>query len=226
MFTGLVECIGRITSVSRDSSAQGVLRLSVSAPEISASIKRGESVAVSGVCLTAVDVERGGFSAQMMDETQRTTKLGDLKQGDVVNLERALQVGGRLDGHIVQGHVDEVGVVDRIESISGGTKKIWISASDKISWGIAPKGSIAIDGVSLTVIDSAKGEFSVGIIPETLSATTIGSLRAGDRVNVEIDVLARYIAQIISHSIAGGASNYNNEESVLTWEKLQNYGWS
>lgn len=225
MFTGLVECMGTVESVAPDRTAQGVVRLSIKAPEIAPSIKIGESIAVSGACLTAVEIGSNGFAAQMMEETGEATKLGSFKPGDRVNLERALQIGARLDGHIVQGHVDEVGVVKRIESVSGGTKKIWISMTEKISWGIARKGSIAIDGVSLTVIDSLGDEFSVGIIPATLSATTIGLLQAGDRVNLEVDVLARYIARMLNCGVAGNTPG-KGETSSLTWSKLQEYGWS
>jgi riboflavin synthase len=227
LFTGLVECIGVVRAVSRDQSVPGVMRITVGAPDISGELRRGDSVAVSGVCLTVVEASREAMSAQIMQETLRSTKLGKLVQGDRVNLERALRVDGRLDGHIVQGHVDEVGRVLRVESVGdgAGTKKIWISVPRGIAWGIAPKGSICLDGVSLTVIDAEDEAFSVGLIPTTLAETTIGSLASGDAVNIEIDVMARYLARMLRFG-ALEQETRAGEVSALTWEKLQDYGWS
>ena len=213
MFTGLVECMGRVVSISRTSG--GVSVIAIESPEIAAGIAPGESVAVSGACLTAISANGGVFHAQMMEETLRVTRLGRLKPGENVNLERALKLGGRLEGHLVLGHVDEVGEVTRVEA-DGVAGKIWISASDNISWGIASKGSITLDGVSLTVIDSENGCFSVGLIPATLRETTLGSLTRGDSVNIEIDVIARYIARLCGRESKNG----------ITWEKLAQYGWS
>jgi len=212
MFTGLVERMGRVVSIS--GSSGGVSDIAIESPEIAAEIVRGDSVAVSGVCLTVIEAGGGVFRAQMMEETLRVTNLGGVKPGEHVNLERALKLGGRLDGHFVLGHTDEVGEVIRIEP-DGNARKIWISASDNISWGIVPKGSIALDGVSLTVIDSENDRFSVGLIPTTLRETTLGRLKRGDGVNIEIDVVARYIA-----GLRGG-----KPKSGLTWEKLAEYGW-
>jgi riboflavin synthase len=133
-------------------------------------------------------------------------------------LERALKTGGRLDGHMVLGHVDEVGEILAVENV-GGSKIIHISASDKISWGTAPKGSVAIDGVSLTIIDAGRGGFSIGLIPTTHDRTTLGSLERGHRVNVEIDVIARYAARLLGRDAESPAKD------ELTWEKLAEYGW-
>ncbi|MDR1471501.1 MAG: riboflavin synthase [Synergistaceae bacterium] len=220
MFTGLVESVGRVLSLAHD--AGDIYRLRIGSTAIAREVAPGESISVSGACLTAIWAEGGSFCAQMMGETLRATRLGDLHAGDAVNLERAVKVGGRLDGHMVLGHVDEVGSVTRIED-GGGSKKIWISASERISWGIAAKGSIAIDGVSLTVIDSSGEEFSVGVIPATMSATTIGALTPRCRVNIEIDAMARYAARLLrirtEKNELGGAD-------ALTWEKLREYGWS
>jgi riboflavin synthase len=213
VFTGLVECIGRVVSVSRASG--GVSVISIEAPAIASEVKAGESVAVAGACLTAVGGDGKIFQAQMMEETLRATRLGAVKPGDSLNLERATRLGGRLDGHIVLGHVDETGAVMSVEA-NGSAKKIWISASGKISWGIAQKGSIAVDGVSLTVIDSEDGGFSIGLIPTTLRETTLGLLERGKQVNIEIDVTARYIARIMGRTPEGGG---------VTWEKLARCGW-
>jgi riboflavin synthase len=208
--------MGRVVSVSRASG--GVSVIEIDAPAIAGEIAPGESVAVAGACLTAVGAAGGGiFRAQMMEETLRSTRLGDVRPGELVNLERALKLGGRLDGHLVLGHVDETGTVARVEP-NGESKKIWISASDGISWGIAPKGSVAIDGVSLTVIDSGGGDFSIGLIPTTLRETTLGILGRGDRVNIEIDVTARYVARILGREPGAPRGG-------LTWEKLAGYGW-
>ena len=221
MFTGLVECVGVIRSVSYEGG--GVHRIGIHAPRIAGDLKLGESVAVAGACLTVVESWGDMFYAQMMGETTGTTRLGSIKPGDRANLERALRVGDRLDGHMVLGHVDCVGRVSGIAN-DGNTRKFWITVPGDISWGIAPKGSITIDGVSLTVID-APGKFdenfSVGLIPTTLRDTTMGDLAEGHSVNIEIDVLARYAARLLG--IEAGTAR--SDESHLTWEKLQEYGW-
>ena len=216
MFTGLIECVGVVASISGVSD--GVAEIAIRAPSIASGIAPGESVAVSGACLTAVGAEGGIFRAQMMEETLRVTRLGSLKPGSGVNLERALKAGGRLDGHIVLAHVDETSPVLRVET-RGKSRKIWMAASENISWGIAPKGSVAVDGVSLTVVDSADGEFSVGLIPATLQETTMGAVRAGDTVNIQIDVMARYVARLL------GKNAPDAPPRGITWEKLSEYGW-
>lgn len=223
MFTGLIERIGTVRALVPESDA--IYRILLHVPGFSGELANGESVAVSGACLTVADVSGEVFAAQMMPETMRTTRLGSLKSGDRVNLERALQVGSRLDGHIVQGHVDEVGRVVAIENqgSSSDTKKYWISMTKDIAWGVAAKGSVALDGVSLTVIDSQTDRFSVGLIPTTLRETTIGTLKVGDPVNVEIDVMARYIAQMLSFRTQPGKGD---DGSLLSWEKLYEYGWA
>ena len=216
MFTGLVECMGETVSIA--SSRGGMAEVAIRAPIVASGIAPGESVAVAGACLTAIGSDGGTFRAQMMAETLRATRLGSLEPGDMVNLERALKTGGRLDGHIVLGHVDEVGEILEVETV-GGSKIIHISASEKISWGMAPKGSVAIDGVSLTIIDAWRGSFSIGLIPTTLGCTTLGTLERGHRVNVEIDVIARYVARLLGKDAQTGA------KEELTWEKLTEYGW-
>jgi riboflavin synthase len=215
VFTGLVECVGTVVSISPPSG--GVASIGLDAPQIASCVAVGESVAVSGACLTATASGGRIFYAQMMAETLRSTRLGSLKTGERVNLERALKLGGRLDGHMVLGHVDAVGAVARVDP-DGDSKKIWITAPDNISWGVAPKGSVAIDGVSLTVIDSGDDMFSVGLIPATLSGTTLGFLAPGGRVNIEIDVMARYVARMFRRDDAAAAGG-------ITWEKLSEYGW-
>lgn len=220
MFTGLVECIGTIKSVAKQSS--DIYRIDIHAPSIAGNVKNGESISVAGACLTAVESETESFGAHMMMETVRSTRLGSLKAGDRVNLERALRLGDRLDGHMVSGHVDDVGVVRRLE-VFGDTRKLWISAPESIGWGIAAKGSIAVDGVSLTVIDSREEQFSVGLIPTTLRDTTLGLLSADDSVNLEMDIIMRYVARLAQGS---GYSSLMNGSTPITWGKLQEYGWT
>jgi riboflavin synthase len=217
MFTGLVECMGETVSVA--ASHGGMAEIAIKARVIASGISPGESVAVAGACLTAIGSDGETFRAQMMAETLRATRLGFLKPGGMVNLERALKTGGRLDGHMVLGHVDEVGEILAVENV-GGSKIIHISASEKISWGTAPKGSVAVDGVSLTVIDAGRGSFSIGLIPTTLDHTTLGFLERGHKVNVEIDVIARYVARLLGKDAESPARD------ELTWEKLAEYGWT
>jgi riboflavin synthase len=201
----------------------GVHRIGVHAPPIAGDLKTGESVAVAGACLTVVESWGDVFYVQMMSESGRATRLDSIKPGDRVNLERALRLGDRFDGHMVLGHVDCAGRVSGITN-EGNTRKFWITAPSNISWGIAPKGSITVEGVSLTVIDAPgkfDEDFSVGLIPTTLRETTLGDLAEGYLVNIEIDVLARYAARILNVETGEARSN----ESNLTWEKLQEYGW-
>jgi riboflavin synthase len=223
LFTGLVETVGRILSITAESG--DVTRVTVQAPGMKRPIGYGDSVCVSGVCLTALDISGDAFTARVMGETMRVSKFGKMRAGDAVNLELSLRPEDGLDGHFVLGHVDEAGRVTRVERMER-TSKIWVSVTKDISWGIAGKGSIALDGVSLTVIDSLRGEFSVGVIPSTLSETTLGLLEAGGFVNVEIDVLARYAARFLGHK-AETVSPDGREASggSLTFEKLASYGW-
>lgn len=218
MFTGLVECVGSVLSVSRRTGGVRVLR--VHAPDIAPEVKLGDSISVSGACLTATAAGHEAFEVEMMEETVRSTRLGSLKTGECVNLERALRLGARLDGHLVAGHIDEVAVVTRMED-AGETKKCWFSVSAPTHRFIAGKGSIAVDGVSLTVIDAPPGEFSVGLIPTTLRDTTIESLLPGHKVNVEVDMIARYIAKLM----LCGATEETPAAAGVTWEKMREYGW-
>ena len=225
MFTGLVECVGKVLSIQPERG--GTYRIGVEAPGIAGQLKVGDSVSVSGACLTVVETNAGSFYAQMMQETLDSTCLGTLKPGRKVNLERALLVSSRLDGHIVQGHVDGVAKLLRVEQLgdSAQTKKFWFSTPPGLAWGIAAKGSVALDGISLTVIDSDEREFSVGLIPTTLAATSAGDLLAGDDVNLEVDVLARYIARMMRYSPQAGNAD-GKASSTLTWKRLDEIGWS
>lgn len=182
MFTGIVEAAGRVRAVRRTPKG---LRLEVEGPW---KVPTGSSVAVNGVCLTAL--EGKGLAFDVIPESLSRTTLGKLRSGGRVNLERALAAGARLDGHVVQGHVDGTGVVESLTRRSGAVT-LAVRAPG-LQDQIVPKGSITVDGVSLTVVDVDEGRFTVALIPTTLRLTTLGRFRKGDRVNIETDVLAKY----------------------------------
>lgn len=212
MFTGIIEEVGKLKSIKREGET---ITLEVNAPFVSRDIALGSSVAVSGVCLTVVGVKGDIFVAEMMEETAKKTKLSFLRPGELLNLERSLKLSSRLDGHIVQGHVEGVGIISRVVG-DKRTKVMWIKTEEEVFRYIVPKGSVAVDGVSLTVIEMEGSTFSVGLIPATLESTTLGKSREGDQVNIETDILGRYIERFL-HS--------DKEASSLTWEKLSRYGW-
>jgi riboflavin synthase len=182
MFTGLVEQMGEVRTAGT--------RLSVTTA-LAAELQRGDSIAVNGVCLTAVDIAADAFEADVMEETLERSALGRLREGDRVNLELALRVGDRLGGHFVQGHVDATGSVESVEEREH-SRVVRVAAPAEVLRYVVEKGSIAIDGVSLTVVDVDDSGFSVSLIPETLERTTLGSVAPGDPVNLEVDMLAKY----------------------------------
>jgi riboflavin synthase len=189
MFTGIVEEIGRVVR------ATGA-RIAVRGPLVTADAKLGDSIAVAGVCLTVVELHDGVFAADIMAQTRRHTALGDLQPGAPVNLERALRADGRLGGHIVQGHVDGVGELATRESGSHfDTFRFTLNA--ELNRYLAKKGSVAVDGTSLTVADVDETGFAVGLIPATLRHTTLGGLIPGRRVNIEVDILAKYMERLL-----------------------------
>ena len=188
MFTGLVQTTGTVRSI-----AGGRLELETPAP---LELSEGDSVAVNGVCLTATVVQDTGFSADVMDETLRRTALGELEQGAGVNLELPLRAGDRLGGHIVQGHVVGTGAVETITE-EGFARVVRIVAGEEILRYVVGKGSVAVDGVSLTVAEVDDGGFTVSLIPETLERTTLGSAGPGRRVNLEVDVIAKYVEKLV-----------------------------
>ena len=192
MFTGLVATTGRLASL-----CEGRLAIELESP---LELANGDSVLVSGVCLTAADVRALGFDADVMGETLRRTALGELEAGDPVNLEPALRASDRLGGHIVQGHVDGTGVVEAVTA-EGFARLVRIEAPPELLRYVVEKGSIAVDGVSLTVAEVDDESFSVGLIPETLERTTFGTVGVGRRVNLEVDVLAKYVEKLVSHTV-------------------------
>ncbi len=193
MFTGLIEETGRIAEVRRQ--AQGA-RLVVEAERVLDGAGVGDSIAVSGVCLTAVQITGRRVAFDAVAETLRRSTLGELAPGDLVNLERALALGDRLGGHLVQGHVDGVGILTRARE-EGISRVFTISAPPEVLADLVEKGSVAVDGVSLTVAALADDSFDIALIPETLRATTLGRKRVGDRFNLESDLIGKYVRRFL-----------------------------
>jgi riboflavin synthase len=193
VFTGIVREVGQVASVA--GGAEGV-RLEIDAPATAATTAVGDSVAVNGCCLTAVVVADGRIAFDVVPETLARTSLDRLASGSSVNVEPALRAGEPLGGHYVQGHVDGRAVIRRVEP-EGGGKRIWIDAADDLLRYVVEKGSIAVEGTSLTVAAVDDAGFAVALIPHTLAATTLGALAAGDPVNVETDVLAKYVERLL-----------------------------
>jgi riboflavin synthase len=192
VFTGIVTAVGAVRAVRR---TRGPLELEVDSRPIARELARGDSVAVDGVCLTATSVRRRRFTTQVMEETLARTTLGELERGARVNLELPARPSDRLGGHIVQGHVDAVVEAVRVDDAEG-TRRLWWRAGDEALRYIVPKGSVALNGVSLTVVDVGRTTFEVDIIPHTLSATTLVDVTPGSRANLELDVIAKYVERV------------------------------
>lgn len=198
MFTGLIESVATVARISRSGGGARLGVTDIRWPH-GDSPRHGDSIAVNGVCLTAIDPHEGNFDADLSPETLRHSVFGELRSGDRVNLERALRLGDRLGGHLVQGHVD--GVVRLLSIRNEGDFARWkISLPPQSAPEVAPKGSVAVHGVSLTVSAVGGDWFEVALIPETLSATTLGELRSGAHLHLETDVLAKYVAQSLGGS--------------------------
>lgn len=193
MFTGIVECLGRVASVEKKGA---LVRFVLEAPGLCAGTRTGDSVAVNGACLTVVAVGEGTLAFEAVSETLERTSLGGLVPGARVNLERALRADARLDGHIVQGHVDAAGIVERVER-AGDDVRLFVGCDPELAGLLVEKGSVAIDGVSLTVVGVRPDGFDVALIPHTLEVTTLGQRGPGDRVNLEADVLGKYVKRYV-----------------------------
>jgi riboflavin synthase len=199
MFTGIVEELGSVTAVEALTDAA---RLSIRGRALD-DVKSGDSIAVNGVCLTAAEVRPDGFTADVMNETLRRSSLGGLVSGDAVNLERAVTPTTRLGGHIVQGHVDGVGIIaDRRPA--DHWHEVDVELPEELAKYVVMKGSITIDGVSLTVAGLAGSRVTVSLIPETLARTTLGAREIGDPVNIEVDVLAKYVERLLAAQRSNG----------------------
>jgi riboflavin synthase len=194
VFTGLVEDVGRVVAFERDGNGA---RLTVEA-SVAGEVAEGDSVMVNGVCLTATHSKDGRFAADLSSETLARSALGDLSQGDPVNLELALRLSDRLGGHIVQGHVDGVGTVAEAKPDGRGLD-LRVSVPAALSRYLVEKGSITVDGVSLTVTGVEDRSFTVSLIPETLERTNLTEARPGSRVNLEVDVIAKYVERLVTH---------------------------
>ncbi|MGQ0634923.1 MAG: riboflavin synthase [Planctomycetaceae bacterium] len=193
MFTGLVEGLARVERVVPES--QG-LRITLTPPEDLCAVRVGDSVAINGCCLTAVALGGGHWSFQAGPETLAKTNLGALQVGQRVNVERALPVDGRVGGHFVQGHVDGVALVDHLVP-QGEWLTVWFRLPAELARDLVPKGSVAVDGVSLTVVEVERERFSVALIPHTLQATTLGTCQPGATVNIETDILGKYVRKFL-----------------------------
>jgi len=193
MFTGIIEELGAVESIQRGTESA---RLTLRSPQVLDGIRPGDSIAVNGCCLTVVTHQGELWSADLMTPTLTTTSLGDLTPGDRINLERCVRVDGRLDGHIVQGHVDGVGEIVGREEEPGATL-LRIALPEGLERYVVAKGSLAVDGVSLTVAGIEGPVVTIGLIPETLERTTLGRRAVGDRVNLEADVLAKHVEKLL-----------------------------
>jgi riboflavin synthase len=195
MFTGLIQSLGRVL---REVSSDDGVRVTVSTP-LARELQTGDSIAVNGVCLTAGEVEGDTFTAEVMNETLSRTSLAATAPGTAVNLELPLRASDRLGGHMVQGHVDGLGTVRSVAE-DGFSRRVEIETPDEVLRYVVSKGSIAVDGVSLTVADCGAGWFTVSLIPETLARTTLGRAEPGTQVNLEVDVLAKYVERAVQRA--------------------------
>ncbi|GAB3834646.1 riboflavin synthase [Kribbella italica] len=205
MFTGIVEELGTVESL--DLLEGDAARLTLRGPKVTEDARHGDSISVNGCCLTVVETGAGTFTADVMRETLRRTSLGGVEKGSTVNLERAVTAHARLGGHIVQGHVDGVGTIASREPAEHW-EVVRIAAGPEILKYVAEKGSIAVDGVSLTVtdVDDATSTFGISLIPTTLELTVLGRNKIGDTVNLEVDVIAKYVERLLTapKTVVGG----------------------
>jgi riboflavin synthase len=199
MFTGIVEELGRVARVERRGEAA---RMAIDG-EVAAGAQVGDSIAVNGCCLTATDLADGRFFVDVAPETLRLTTLGTLKPGDRVNLERALRADARLGGHIVSGHVDGVGRITSLRE-EGNAVIYAFEADESLTRQMIPRGSVAVDGISLTLIEAAAGSFAISVIPHTRAVTTLGSKGVGAAVNLETDLLGKYVLSYLQSLRGGG----------------------
>ena len=215
MFTGIIEEVGEIQSIKKGANSAVI---TIKASTVLGDLHLGDSVALNGVCLTAVSIGKNNYSVDVMHETLRRTNLGELKSGSKVNLERAMAANGRFGGHIVAGHIDGTGIV---EEITKDETAVWyrISAGEELLRYIVEKGSIAIDGISLTVARVSGKDFSVSIIPHTQGETTLSERKVSDVVNLECDIIGKYVERLC------GAKKEEFKKSTMTREFLLENGF-
>lgn len=212
MFTGLIIELGEIVSLEKKTESA---RLSLRANEVVKDAALGDSIAINGVCLTAVNIEKDILYFDVSFETLRSTNLGNLKRGDRVNLEPSLRPNSKIGGHFVTGHVEDIGKI-RSKTPLGNAVRIEIETQDNVLRYLVEKGSVAVDGISLTVVDVLKDAFSVVIIPHTAKLTTIGFKNVGDTVNLEPDILGKYVAKFLAGSQQSAVSSQNKDKELLS----------
>ena len=212
MFTGIIEELGRIEETSTES---GNLRLTIKASKIPSDLKVGDSININGACQTVIEKNWGSFRVEAVQETQEKTNLGQLRKNDLVNLERPLRFSDRLGGHLVTGHVDCMGKVKSIAK-KDGSLLYEVDLSEEFVTYLVEKGSVAVDGISLTVVQVKEKSFTVSVIPFTLQNTTLGTKRVGDLVNIETELIGKYVERIAASKKA---------KSVITEEWLKEKGW-
>ncbi|WIV18002.1 riboflavin synthase [Paenibacillus polygoni] len=222
MFTGLVEEVGKVRSIGRKGEA---MVLGISAKRVMEDLNIGDSVAVNGVCLTATSIEASGFLVDVMPETYRSTNLKLLASGSRVNLERAMSAKGRFGGHIVQGHVDGTAHIRSIIRDQNAVVFEIAPVSTALFRYIIPKGSITVEGTSLTVVDVTESAFTVSIIPHTLDQTVLAYRNTGDLINIECDVIGKYVNHLLGYRENNGPSQ-KNSSAGLSYEFLSNHGFS
>ena len=192
MFTGIVEGVGKVLDIKQNTKNRSAIQMTVDLGKNSKGLKLGQSVALNGVCLTVTKIDKSKCNFEMIEETTKKTDLGNLKVGGIVNVERSLKVGERLEGHFVLGHVDGVGIIKKIEK-KPKEVQIWFEVPKNLARFVVQKGSIAIDGISLTVVDVKKNLASVCLIPHTIDVTNFSTRKVGDKINIETDILGKYL---------------------------------
>jgi riboflavin synthase len=192
MFTGIIEGIGKIKKISNDTKNRSAIQMTVDLGKHGKGLKTGQSVALNGVCLTVLKLSKTDCTFEMIEETTKKTSLGNLKPKEIVNLERSLKAGDRLEGHFVLGHVDGVGIIKKIQK-KPKEVQVWFVVPKILSKYIVKKGSIAMDGISLTVVDVKNNLASICLIPHTIEVTNFKTKNIGDKVNIETDILGKYI---------------------------------
>jgi len=192
MFTGIIVGTGKVTKIDQKTKNRSAIQMTVNLGKYAKGLKIGQSVAINGVCLSATKISNNNCVFEMIDETTKKTDLGNVKAGSTVNVERSLKVGDRLEGHFVLGHIDGVATITKIEK-KPKEVKIWFKIPKKLTKYVVKKGSIALDGISLTLVDVKKDVASVCLIPHTINVTNFKSKKIGDKLNIETDVLGKYI---------------------------------
>ena len=192
MFTGIIIGTGKVTKLNQKTKNRSAIQMTVNLGKYAKGLKIGQSVAINGVCLSATKISKNNCVFEMIDETTKKTDLGNVKAGSTVNIERSLKVGDRLEGHFVLGHIDGVATITKIEK-KPKEVKFWFKIPKKLTKYVVKKGSIALDGISLTLVDVKKDIASVCLIPHTINVTNFKSKKIGDKLNIETDVLGKYI---------------------------------